>query len=506
MIKLAEIFQSGMVLQREKELSVWGRADPGAEISLCIQGQTGSACADGAGQWLVKVPPLHASESETLTVSCGADRLQLEDVAVGEVWIAGGQSNMEFHMRYEAHLAQVKPGCANPRIRFYDQPETAYPGQKEQFDYSRMGLWRKAGPEQIEYFSAAGYYFARDLEQALDVPVGIVGCNWGGTVCAAWMDPATVRKAGPVWMEEYDAFCAKTDLDGYFAKQKDNFMNDRGNPFAYPFSEFVMPKTRTVEDLARFFAPLGSSAPVRPDELLVQNLPGALYENMVKKVAPFPARGVLWYQGESDDKPGRQGLYQAMLTGMIGDWRKLWGEALPFLIVQLPGFEHWLDNQCLDYAAIREGQRQVTKTVPNTWLCSISDAGEQWDIHPKNKQVVGQRLALLAERHCYGLPVLADAPEALSLNVEGNRIEIPFANAGRGLVCRGETVAALSVRADGEEVPFRAQTAQDRLVLTVGTPLRGKVQVRHAQGSWYQVNLYNEAGVPALPFLLTVQI
>ena len=254
---------------------------------------------------------------------------------------------MEFHMRYEKHLGEIKSNCANPRIRFFDVPEVAFDGQRDCFDYSRMGIWRKACPEDIEYFCAAGYYFARELEKDLDVPVGIVGCNWGGTVSAAWMDPATVLEAGPEWSEAYEDFAASADWEDYWARQRVSVLNDRGNPFADAFSELLMPRTPAPEEVQAFFASLAASGnipDVRPGELLVHHIPGALYEHMVKPTAPFAIRGFLWYQGESDDEAGRAHLYERMLTGLIGDWRRLWGdETLPFLIVQLPGFERWLE-------------------------------------------------------------------------------------------------------------------------------------------------------------------
>ena len=157
MLKAADIFQSNMVLQRDKPLPVWGTAQPGTAVSISIQGQHAECVADSEGNWQATLPPLHNSEDETLAISANAEQLQMHHIAVGEVWIAGGQSNMEFYMRYEKHLNAVKPECANPHIRFYDVPELAFEGQKEQFDYSRMGIWRTASPEDIEYFSAVGY-------------------------------------------------------------------------------------------------------------------------------------------------------------------------------------------------------------------------------------------------------------------------------------------------------------------------------------------------------------
>ena len=238
-------------------------------------------------------------------------------------------------------------------------------------------------------------------------------------------------------------------------------------------------------------------------------IPGSLYEHMLKTIAPYGIRGFLWYQGESDDEPGKQSLYRDMLAALIGDWRALWKDAeLPFLFVQLPGWENWLldgpGNR--DYMTIRSCQEMAAKTVSNAYLCSISDAGERMDIHPKDKKVVGERLALLARGHVYGESLLCDAPTAESIRRDGSRIEIMFQNAEGGLKVRGDAVEALHVYpvemcgADRrEEIPVDADVEGEKLVILLpeGT---GKVSVEFARTRWYLVNLYNQADIPAIPF------
>lgn len=508
MIKAARIFQNGMMLQREKPVRVWGEADAGTEITAAIQGKQGKVITGENGRWEITLPPLCASEEEILVVSDGNEKLVFLDVAIGEIWLAGGQSNMEFHMRYEKHLQQVKETCSNKRIRFYDVPEIAFEGQEERFDYSRMGMWRKASEEDIEYFSAAGYYFQCILEKELDVPAGIVGCNWGGTRSAAWMNPDTVRRNGPGWMEEYEAFASGVDWKEYIERQCGIPQNGRGNPFAEPFGEFVLPKTRTEEELMDFFAELGVDQPF-PEEIMEEyqphNIPGVLYEHMVKKVAPFSVRGVLWYQGESDDGP-YAGLYGQMLTGLIDDWRKLWGEELPFLVVQLPGFEKWLSAMGENYALIREGQEYAAETMPQVYICSISDTGERLEIHSKDKKVVGERLALLARGHVYGQKIMCDAPKADSLRVENGRLILSFEHAEGGLALRGNEIQALKLLVNGEEAKYHAELVGEEIVIIPSEKISGSVQIAFAKEQFYIVNLYNQAGIPAIPFVFTVEI
>lgn len=508
MLKAAEIFQSGMLLQQKKPVSVWGCAEAGQPVEVSVQGVTGSSAADDGGRWEVILPPLEASRGEQLCIVSGGDRLTFTDVAIGEVWIAGGQSNMEFAMRYEKHKKEVLDDCADADIRFFDVPEIAFDGQRDCFDYSRMGVWRKAGPEDLDYFSAVGYYFQTALKHNLDIPVGIVGCNWGGTVSASWMNPQTVRDTAPEWVRDYDAFREKTDWDSYIQRQRESMMNNRGNLFADPFCEFIMPGTPSPEECGAFFASLAAAGALPEfsmEDFPVQNIPGVLYEHMVKTIVPFTVRGVLWYQGESDDELGHAGLYESMLTALINDWRALWGEELPFLIVQLPGFERWLQVENKAFDEIRDAQERVCRKAENTWLCSISDVGERFDIHPKNKKAVGERLALLARGHVYGQDILCDAPAAGDIQVDNDRIRILFTHAEDGLELKGEDVQALKVRLNGKEAAYTSEIVGNQLILTLCDPVRGTVQVDFAKEKFYLVNLYNKAGIPAIPFSLTVR-
>ncbi len=507
MLKLAKIFQSGMILQREKMGHLWGKTSPEAVVTLDIQGQHIEAKADANGGFCLEYQPLRATSSDEVIVKSGDDAIILENVAVGEVWLAGGQSNMEFHMRYEKNLSQVKPDCNNPNIRFYDVPELAFDGQEEAFDYSRMGIWRKATAEDIEYFSAVGYYFAATVQKELQVPVGIIGCNWGGTVSAAWMNPDTVKKCGKEWMDDYDKFAAATDMKDYYNRQLSNSMNDRGNPFADPFYEMIMPRTPSQEELNEFFAKMVATGidieSFKGGEPMPSAIPGALYEHMLKTIAPIAVRGVLWYQGESDDESFRAHLYESMLTGLISDWRdSLCDDMLPFIIVQLPGFEHWLQVTNNRYDLIREAQYNVSKKVKNTYLCSASDMGEQFDIHPKNKKPVGERMALLAMGHVYERDVLCDAPEMESVTKEENSIVISFANAKDGLILEGNGINALKlVDEKNVEIAFNYETSGNSVKLTPENgDLDSVVKVLFAKDKFYIVNLYNTNHIPAVPF------
>lgn len=502
MLQIADIFQRGMILQRDKQVKVWGTNTPGAEIIGKIQGKEGMTITDPDGNWELEIPNLDTSEDEIFVISSGDITVTLTDVAVGEVWVAGGQSNMEFWMRYEKHKESALKDCPNKRIRFFDVPEVCYDGQLEEFDYSREASWRQATEDDLEYFSAVGYYFQKELEKALDVPVGIIGCNWGGTLSRAWMEPETVRAVGEPWMKDYEDQAANMDMEEYWKGQHYSPMNDKGNPFADPFGEFVLSKTPTPEEVQEFF----DQIPGNLDEFLnmpqPQQIPGSLYEHMLKKIAPYSIQGFLWYQGESDDVPGKNVLYKDMMTGLISDWRKLWGEEeMPFIIVQLPGFGKWLlGAETNQFPVIRKCQELVSDTVKSTYLCSISDSGEENDIHPKNKKVVGERLALLARGHVYGEDILCDAPRAKAVAREGRRLTFRFDHAEGGLKIVDGDLTELRIYSNEREVGYKAWADGNQLILELESCIEGKLKVEFAQTPWFRVNLYNQAGIPAIPF------
>ena len=502
MLQAAVIFHSGMILQRGKCLAVWGTGNPGETIGVQIQGRTGQTVTEADGTWSVDLPPLDASVSEELIIKSDSHKIIFEQVAVGEVWVAGGQSNMEFLMRYEKHKKEEVKDCTDPDIRFYDVPEVCYDGQLEEFDYSRQGIWRKANPENLDYFSAVGYYFQKALKEKLNVPVGIIGCNWGGTASCSWMNPETVRKVGEPWMQEYETRTASMDMEEYWENQHGNQMNDKGNPFADVFGEFMMPRTPTEEELVEFFSHIKDNFEEYANILQPQAIPGSLYEHMLKSIVPYTIKGFLWYQGESDDVPGLNVLYKDMLSGLISDWRRLWGdEALPFLIVQLPGYDCWLMNtEENHYPIIRRCQEAVADSVEHTYLCSISDVGEEKDIHPKDKKTVGQRLALLARGHVYGEEILCDAPRAVSIKRNADGVAVTFEHAEGGLEIKGGHLNALQIISEGTEQEYSVYTEGDQLIIRMGNPLEEGVSVKFAQTPWYQVNLYNKAGIPAVPF------
>lgn len=519
-LQTAILFQDNMVLQREKPIPVWGTAKAGAYVSVEVQGLTASGMAGPDGRWQIICGPLHTSFSEEMRITSEGDALILHDIQVGEVWLAGGQSNMEFHMRYDADLADELGRCTNHAIRFFDYPEVSYVGQIDEAEYGKhYGFWRKAEAEQLERFSAVGYYFAKELQMKYHVPVGMIGCNWGGTPACAWMSQeAIVAGGGQIYLKEYDAAVEGLDLEQYEEQFRNNPQSWQVDLLADPIYDMMMFGCSAEEFFAKL-AEMGvdlsnpNDAPFAPVMgPKYERRPSGLYESMLKQIAPYGIRGVIWYQGETDGDCHPE-VYRTLFPALIHNWRQLWNEELPFLFTQIAPLERWMDCAGENYVEIRAAQQHTADTVPGTGMAVITDVGMQHDIHPKKKQPVGYRLALLAENKVYGDANLCDAPTLSRIEVYDGKLILSFDHVGDGLSLTGTLpygqkvdrnhLGGLQVFQNGQELDaghLRAQADGDQVILW-GDEIRPGLptQVKLAETGWYPVNLYNSAGLPARP-------
>ena len=495
MLKLPMIFGDHMVLQREKTVAVWGWADAGnavrAELTRNDEALgSAEAIADEKGYWSLVLASQPAGRGLKLRVICGDEFIIFEDVLVGEVWIAGGQSNMEYWLNFDAEKEEVLSRPENPDIRFFDYPEISFEGELEAYDFSDFGFWRRCNRDELPWFSAVGYYFAERLQSALNVPVGIVGCNWGGTNAACWMDEAYLRNTpGEVWFTDHAQRLTLMDQDDYQRWYLSEPKNIQNHPIPGDYPDILYPGW-TLEAQHRFMAEPksrydGVIGPLDPWR------PCALYHLMLKQVAPYAARGVIWYQGESDHPHAE--IYDGVLTSMIRCWRDLWRDELPFLMVQLAPFEAWLGETGEKYPTLRACQQRVADSVPNVYLCANGDAGMRWDIHPKCKKPVGQRLALLALGHVYGKEMLCEAPRLKQVRREGSEAVLEFDHS-EGLHIVGDALPDL--RVNGQHCPARIEGE----TLAIALPMADRWAIEYAWSPYYEVNLYNGAGIPTLPF------
>lgn len=503
MLKTAMIFGDRMVLQREMPVCIWGTAEPGAQVTVCLDGCKTEATADPSGDFTVCLPSHQTARGLTMTISSGNESLVYRDVSFGEVWIAGGQSNMEYYLGFEKHFEEIAASFESADVRFFDYPEVAYEGELNDRNYKHEGFWRKSTKEDLGYFSAVGFYFAKALQAATGVPVGIVGCNWGGTTASAWMDPdRLVGTPGEVWLKDYKAFSDGLDMKAFLEEYLRTPLYDTTDRLALPFNiKSVKIGLRREEqaEAMHMMAEMGDAS-----GFAFVGRPGGLYHTMLKKIAPYAARGVIWYQGESDGDAHPE-EYGDVFSRMIANWRELWHKDLPFLFVQLAPFGEWMMCRGDNYGIVRDCQEKVSKTVPGTWMTTSGDVGMEFDIHPKNKKPIGERLALLALGHVYGEDIQCDPPEVNSVTLDNGILTISFRYA-EGLFLQGQAIQALQLEMeDGSMTDItKAQISGESLLIDLSSNGCSDAQkirrVLFAQQPYYEVNLYNKAGIPAKPF------
>ncbi len=491
-----------MVLQRDKPVPVWGKSSGAqcVQVFLCDEPLC-TFSTDGAGAFRATLPALSAAEDVSLRFVCtDGQALCLEHVDVGEVWLAGGQSNMEFPLRYDAQGKRACASADDAHLRVYTVARYAFDGEAADGLKNAAGWdkWLCATSETAGDFSAVAYYFACELRKTLRVPVGIVSCNWGGTTASTWLDPSYLRAddALRVYLSEYEAAVRGQDEQRYVRED-------------YAFRS----RKPTLRDVLNLYAMEGShrllrtllegymrSAPVQPMGPRHHNSPGRLYHSMLARIRGFACRGVLWYQGESDMPHAT--VYDRLFGALIDCWRRDWNEELPFLFVQLAPFARDCGFIADGFPEIRRRQAMTEAEKPRVWMSAIMDVGMAHDIHPKNKRTVGQRLALLARGEVYGEDILCRDPQLRGAQRSGDTLRLCFAHAGDGLQIRGARLRAMTVYADGVRVRhWRAQTHGDTLQLRAAAFRRAKcLRLEFAEMPYCRVDLYNSADCAARPF------
>ena len=452
-VSLPSVIGSHMVLQRGEACPIWGWADPGEAVTVQFGGQKHTTTADAAGNWMVRLRSMKAnSKPQTLTVA-GKNTVSLEDVLVGEVWLCSGQSNMEWSVNAVDNAQQEMAQANNPRIRHIKIPHR--PSVKPETNVPSDG-WKLTTPDTVGNFTAVGYFFGREINKDLDVPVGLIGSNWGGTRIEPWTPPVGFTN-NPALKD----ISSKLDTFPLMSYGK-----DPQNPL------------KTVASI-NFQTPL------------------ALYNGMIHPLVPFAIRGALWYQGESNNGEGM--LYYEKMKSLIDGWRTVWNKPdMPFLFVQLAPYHYGGDQTRL--AEIWNAQRE-TLTIPNTGMAVITDIGNIKDIHPRNKQEVGRRLALWALSETYDREIKEfSGPLYKSASVEGKKVRVRF-NHAAGLKARdGKALTHFLIAgADGKYVPAQAEI-QGSTVVVSSSEVSKPVAVRFAWHEEAEPNLVNGAGLPASPF------
>ncbi len=493
------LFSDHAVLQQNAGIPVWGTAGEGENVTVQLDKQTVSAVAK-TGKWMVRLQPHKAGGPFTLTIA-GKNTIVVKDVLVGEVWICSGQSNMAFNLGSASTAETEKPTADYPQLRMFtvDRTPAAQPRAEV------VGEWTVCTPGSVSGFSAVGYFFGRDIMKATGAPVGMIHSSWNGTPAQTWVsldgfekDPAfksyaesarTLIANYPEVAAKYPA--AKADFETKLAQwntaggkayeaalkawpAQNQQAKAEGKP-AIPKPEFTQPKP---------------VAPAPPNGYAGN--PTVLYNGMIAPLVPYAIKGAIWYQGESNN--GDSLGYRKLFPGLIADWRAHWGQGdFPFLFVQIA------PNNAMR-PEIREAQLLTWQTTPNTGMAVITDVGDAGNIHPKQKEPVGARLALAARALAYGEKIEYSGPVYDTLTIDGNRAILRFKHIGGGLVAKDGALKGFNVAgADGKQFPAKAEIDGDTVVVT-GEQVAAPVAVRYGWANVPDVNLFNREGIPATPF------
>ncbi|HVF95929.1 MAG TPA: sialate O-acetylesterase, partial [Flavisolibacter sp.] len=490
-IKLVSPFGDHMVLQQGTKVPVWGTADPAERVTVSFLKQKFVTTTDANGQWKISLNKLAYGGPYSITVS-GKNTVILKDVYVGEVWLCSGQSNMDMTVAREDRYwcgvfneAEEVASANYPTIRFFDVDFT--PNEKQQKEV--RGKWEVVSPQTVGHMSAAAYFFARDLQKKLGVPVGLLTTAFGASTAEAWIRKEALQ-ANPRFTYILDTFQSK--LNRYYA----DTAATRKYAAAYEKWKIDAAKAKAEgKDEVR--------SPRNPNPANDQHNPYVLWNGMVAPLVPYAIKGALWYQGESNGPTAK--IYKDIMETLIADWRLQWGgEPFPFIYVQLANHQKLITEPVKDdpMVTVRDAQLQ-NLSLPNTaMVVAIDNAnpGDPNDIHPKNKQDIGKRLALAALRTAYKQKVVYSGPLYESLKVEGNKIRLQFKHTGSGLMTKGDTLKGFAIAgADKKFLHADAVIERNTIVLwNAAVPV--PAAVRYGWSKNPPVNLYNKEGLPASPF------
>ncbi len=477
-VTLASPFTDHAVLQRGIEIPVWGSAAAGEKVTVTFDGQNKSVTTGVDGRWLVKLTSHQAGGPYDLTIA-GTNTITLTDVLVGEVWICSGQSNMEWTVKQSRDAEQEITAANFPKLRHFAVEKKV----SEQPVSTCGGTWTVCSPQTVGNYTAVGYFFGRKLVQELDVPIGLMHTSWGGTPAEAWTSRPALTSTAPF-----------TDAVSAWDKRVENL------PAELEKHKKAMEQWAKNAATAKAEGKPEPKKPKAPEGKINQNSSTALYNGMINPLVPYGIKGAIWYQGEAN--AGRAKNYHALLSLMIGDWRKSFGQGdFSFYIVQLANFmERKPQPTDTAWAALREAQYLTTTTVKNTGLALAIDVGEAKDIHPKNKQDVGLRLALNALAKDYGKKIEYSGPVYKSMKIDGANIVLSFDHLGGGLTVVGDTLTGFAIAgADKKFVWADAKIVGDTVVVSAAS-VTTPVAVRYAWGDNPACSLSNKANLPAVPF------
>jgi len=478
-LEMPRLFSDHMVLQRDNPIAIFGKGETGKAVQIQLSNSEETfyreTSVNSVGDFKVYLPAVPAGRGYTLQVSSGDERLQYEDILIGDVWICSGQSNMAWTLVNTNDAEKAIAESANQGIRLF---RVAQVNSEIPVAEVEGGPWKLCDPLTSGEFSAVGYYFGKFLNEYTDVPIGLIHTNWGGTMVESWISQ--------------EALFTQPDPERFIQRIILNLPESTGNPLETRIDELLAgynsgkPKSRHVSALKR-----GGGLPIQPSNL---------YNGMIHPLLDFPIKGAIWYQGESN--AGRAYEYRKLMPLMIEDWRNQWNVGdFPFYLVQLANYQAIMETPVdSNWAELREAQSMTTE-LPNTGMAVIIDIGEENDIHPRNKRDVGYRLALQALEKTYGMTdLVASGPVLESAVAQGRKMRLKFSDTGSGLVLREQAYSGFELAEEDGAFHWAEAKVKGEAIILKSDSVKSPKYVRYAWANSPYATLFNKEGLPASPF------
>ncbi|MDP3070318.1 MAG: sialate O-acetylesterase [Opitutaceae bacterium] len=477
-VRLPAVISNHMVLQRDAVVPIWGWADPGEKITVGFAGQTRTAVAAADGAWRVALDPQRASGTGATLTIAGKNQITIDDVLVGEVWLGSGQSNMAMTVARSLEPEREAAAANFSRIRFFKETSAAAASPQS----IGKGEWVVCSPQTTPASSAVLYFFGRELHQKLGVPVGLINSSVGGTPIESWIAPEAQR--------------AQAELKPFFEAAQAEAAAI-ASPTARKKYEADLAAWEAGQSAAKATKKKAAKKPQDPAEVAARKVDvGGLFNGKIAPLIPYAVRGFLWYQGEANSTPAKVPFYAAQMKLLVTDWRARWGAELPFAWAQLPNFT----GAGRDWPALREAQLAAL-ALPRTGMGINLDIGEAADIHPRNKQEAGRRLAFWALGEVYNEKVPATSgPLPAGHEIRGAEIVLRFKHAHGGLVAKDGALRGFEIA--GEDRVWRPAQARVAVetVIVASDAVPRPVAARYAWENNPAASLFNGAGLPATPF------
>jgi sialate O-acetylesterase len=474
------------------KVPVWGWADAGEKITVQINKQVQTAVANTGGKWMLKLNKIAAGGPYTITIT-GKNKIVITDVYAGEVWICSGQSNMDMTVAKEdrywcgvVNEAEEVAAASYPLIRVFDTDFTPSAGPLDDV----KGQWEIISPQTVGHLSAVAYFFAREIQKKIKMPIGLITTAYGASTAEAWIrEEALIGE--PLCKPLVDSF--KNKLTRY--------LSDTSVQSKFRAEE---EKWKVVADSAKAAGKNPPRGPRNPDPVRDQHNASVLWNGMVKPLVPYAIRGALWYQGESNSPTAK--IYRRIMEVLINDWREQWGQGdFPFLYVQLANIGKTYDSLPAQGGAeaIKREAQLLNLSIPNTAMAVAIDNADPNDmnnVHPKNKQEIGRRLALAGFAIAYGMQIVYSGPLYEKMIIEGNSIKLFFKNTGSGLVAKDGMLKGFAIAGKDKKFVWADAKIDGNTIIVSSSVIDKPVAVRYGWGNNPPTSLYNKENIPASPF------